>query len=141
MYHSPFVQPPLTNVGSSFERFLGIFQDRGVILIQATSFPGPFPHYSGRELDFQVLFVIQNGGHVKIPTLGICRTIKIPTLGTDLTVKAPWVARSPLPPHPPSLGLNIDRCMNYIVQQEKMRDREGGSGRWPGYVISTKVIF
>ena len=32
MYHSPLVQPLLTNVESSFERLLGIFQDGGVIL-------------------------------------------------------------------------------------------------------------
>ena len=28
-----------------------------------------------------------------------------------------------------------------VLVQEKMRDRGGGSERWPGYVISTKVIF
>ena len=91
--HSPFVQPPLTNVGSSFERFPGIFQDGEVIFRQPRSQGLSRTTWGGKGLgnkvDLQALFIIQDGGHVKSPTLGICRTIKIPTLGTDLAVKAP----------------------------------------------------
>ena len=95
MYHSPFVQQPLTNVGSSFERLPGILQDGGVIFRRCCSQGLSRTSWGGKGLedkvDFQALFIIQDGGRVKIPTLGICRTIKIPALGTDLTVKAPWV--------------------------------------------------
>ena len=118
MYHSPFVQPPLTKVGSSFERLLGIFQDGGVIFKQPCS-PGLSPRYLGRKtlgnkIDFQALFIIQDGGHVKFLTLGICRTIKIPTLGTDLTVKAPRVARLP---SPPTWGLTLIGALGYASKQ------------------------
>ena len=87
MYHSPFVQPPLTNVGSSLERLLGIFQDRGVICRQPRSQGLSLNTWIGKSFgnkdDFQAVFITKNGGHVKFPTLG-----------TDLTVKAPWLARS-----------------------------------------------
>ena len=45
-----------------------------------------------------ISIIIQDGGHVKFPTLGICRTIKILTVRTDLTVEAAWVARPPSGP-------------------------------------------
>ena len=56
-----FIQTPL----DYFPRWQGYFQ--------AASFQGLFPHY-----------IIQDCGHVKFPTLGMCCVIKIPTLGTDL---------------------------------------------------------
>ena len=43
---------------------------------------------------FQFLSVFQDGGHVKFPTLGKARSVNFL-----------WVAR------PPTLGLNIDRCI------------------------------
>ena len=43
---------------------------------------------------------------IKITTLGTSRTIKIPTLGKDLMIKLLWLA------WPPSLRLNIDRCIS-----------------------------
>ena len=61
--------------------------------------PRAFPFQLGegkalgtRLISVQAFFIIQDGGHVKFTTLGICRTIKIPTLGTDLTVKAPQLS-------------------------------------------------
>ena len=113
------VQPPLTNVGSSFQRLLGIFQDGGFIFrqprFQGLSLTTWGGKSLGNKIDFQALFIIQDGGHVRFPILWICRMIKIPTLGTEFTVKAPWVARPstppPSPPPPIILGLNIDRCI------------------------------
>ena len=35
--------------------------------------------------------------------------------------------------------LSVRKALN--PRQEKMRDREGEQGRWPGYVNFTKVIF
>ena len=59
---------------------------------------------------FQFLSVFQDGGHVKFPTLGqrLKINVKIPTQGKARSVNFPWV---PLPPPPPTLGLNIDRCI------------------------------
>ena len=34
-----------------------------------------------------------------------------------------------------------DTIPHIMYRQEKMRDREGEQGRWPGYVNFTKVIF
>ena len=48
--------------------------------------------------NFQFLSVFQDGGHVKFPTLGKARSVNFL-----------WVA---CPPPPPTLGLNIDRCIN-----------------------------
>ena len=57
---------------------------------------------------FQFLSVFQDGGHVKFPTLGKARSVNFP-----------WVA---CPPPPPTLGLNIDRCINQsnikLIQQQ-----------------------
>ena len=58
---------------------------------------------------FQFLSVFQDGGHVKFPTLGQRLNVKIPTQGKAHSVNFLWVAR---PPPPPTLGLNIDRCIN-----------------------------
>ena len=60
---------------------------------------------------FQFLLVFQDGGHVKFPTLGQRLNVKIPTQGKAHSVNFPWVAR---PPPPPTLGLNIDRCINTL---------------------------
>ena len=96
MYVPPYIQPLLTNVGSSFERLLGIFQDGEVIFRQPRSQGLSLTTWGGKSLgnkvDFQTLFIIQDGGHVKFPTLGICRTIKIPALGTDLSVRVTLAA-------------------------------------------------
>ena len=54
---------------------------------------------------FQFLSVFQDGGHVKFPTLGQRLNVKIPTQGKARSVNFPWLAR------PPTLGLNIDRCI------------------------------
>ena len=74
MYHSPFVQPPLTNVGSSFERIPGIFQDGRFIFRQPGSQGLSCTTWGGKGLgnkvDFQALFIIQD--YPKFPTLGIC---------------------------------------------------------------------
>ena len=120
MYHSPFVQPPLTNVGSLFERLLGIFQDGGVIFRQPRSQGLSLTTWGGKSLgnkvELQALVIIQDDGHVKFPTLGICRMIKIPTLGTDLTVKAPWVASQEA-----EIRTRNARCENVQVRMCKIK--------------------
>ena len=60
---------------------------------------------------FQFLSVFQDGGHVKFPTLGQHLNVKIPTQGKACSVNFPWVAHPP----PPTLGLNIDRCIIIII--------------------------
>ena len=57
---------------------------------------------------FQFLSVFQDGGHVKFPTPPQRLHVKIPTQGKAFSVNFPWIAR---PPPPPTLGLNIDRCI------------------------------
>ena len=47
---------------------------------------------------FQFLSVFQDGGHVKFPTLGKARSVNFP-----------WGAP------PPTLGLNIDRCITQAI--------------------------
>ena len=79
MYHLPFVQPPLTNVGSSFQRPLGIFQDGGVIFRQ--------PRFQGLSLT----------------TWGGKRLISKPSLLSKMVAMSnspPWgyVVRSKSPP-------------------------------------------
>ena len=37
--------------------------------------------------------------------------------------------------------LSRQQMVSIKQKQEKMRDREGEQGRWPGYVNFTKVIF
>ena len=50
------------------------------------------------------------------PTQGSISDAKIPTLVELQEVKLPWVLVPPPPPHPVTLGLNIDRYL--IINQE-----------------------
>ena len=62
---------------------------------------------------FQFLLVFQDGGHVKFPTLGQRLNVKIPTQGKARSVNFPPVACPP----PPTLGLNIDRCITTEIDR------------------------
>ena len=59
--------------------------------------------FSKMATHFKALSIIQDGDHVKIPTLG-----------KYVTVKFTWVARPPPPPL--LLGLDTDKCITAVAR-------------------------